>query len=247
MIRVVVAGAYGRVGRAMMEGLPREPDIELIGGFGRQDAEKMDSLLHQADVLVDFTTSEVAPAILHAALAAGVRPVSGTTGLLSGVLDTLDADAKTRGLGAAWAANFAVGAALMIHFARIAARYMQAAEVVEMHHDQKADAPSGTALVTARAMRGARGSDFPDPPVINESLAGARGAVDGGVRIHSVRLAGLVAHQEVLLGATGQLLTIRHDAFGRDTYLPGVALAIRMVMDHVGLVRGLDTIMGLET
>ena len=180
------------------------------------------------------------------AAAKGVRPVSGTTGLPPDALDRLDAELTRHGLGGAWAPNFAVGAALMLHFARIAARFMDAAEVIEMHHDRKVDAPSGTAVSTARMIRAAHGQDLPDPPVERWALEGSRGAVDGGVRVHSVRLPGLVAHQEVLFGAAGQLLTIRHDATGRDTYVPGVVLAIKAVQEHVGLLRGLDTLMGLS-
>jgi 4-hydroxy-tetrahydrodipicolinate reductase len=124
---------------------------------------------------------------------------------------------------------------------------MDAAEVIELHHDKKVDAPSGTAIQTARDIRAARGSDLPDPQVERWTLEGSRGAVDGGVRIHSVRLPGFNAHQEVLFGSIGQVLSIRHDALGRDAYLPGVALAIRVVPNHVGLIRGLDTLMGLGT
>jgi 4-hydroxy-tetrahydrodipicolinate reductase len=246
MIRVVVAGAGGRVGQAMMSGLREQTGISLVGGFGHRDGDTRGLLLEQADVLVDFTTGEAAPEILLAAVAAGVRPVTGTTGLPGGFLDQLDTAARERGIGAVWAPNFAVGAALMMHFARIAARYMAAAEVIEMHHDRKVDAPSGTAVQTAALIRAAREEDLPDPPVQKWALEGARGAVTGGVRVHSVRLPGLVAHQEVIFGALGQVLTVRHDATGRDTYVPGVALAVHDVMNRVGLVRGLEPIMGLE-
>lgn len=248
MTRVVVAGAHGRVGQAMMAGLGNQPGLVLVGGFGRStSSEDRRRLLRDADVLVDFTTAESAPTLLRDALELGVRPVSGTTGLAPEVLDDLDARLQAAGMGGVWAANFAIGAALMMHFARIAARFMEAAEVIELHHDRKVDAPSGTALSTARAIRVAREADLPDPPVQRAALPGARGAVEGGVRIHSVRLPGLVAHQEVLFGAAGQVLTIRHDATGRDTYVPGVVLAAQAVMDpeSVGLVRGLDAIMGL--
>jgi 4-hydroxy-tetrahydrodipicolinate reductase len=229
-----------------MAGLREQPGISLVGGFGRGDAEKRAALYAQSDVVVDFTTGEAAPEILLAAVAAGVRPVTGTTGLPDGFLDQLDAAARERGIGAVWAPNFAVGAALMMHFAQIAARYMAAAEVIEMHHDRKVDAPSGTAVQTARLIRAARDADLPDPPVQKWAIEGARGAVEGGVRVHSVRLPGLVAHQEVLFGALGQILTIRHDATGRDTYVPGVLLAAQEVMNRVGLVRGLEPIMGLD-
>jgi 4-hydroxy-tetrahydrodipicolinate reductase len=246
MIRVIVAGASGRVGQVIVTGLRQQPGLEVVGGFGSTDAGQLPRLLEHADVLVDFTTAEAAPGILLAAARSGVRPVSGTTGLSTESLDAVDQAARERGIGAAWAPNFAVGAVLVMHFAQVAARYMEAAEVIEMHHDRKADAPSGTAVATARAIRAERGADLPDPPVQKRTLEGARGAVEGGVRIHSIRLPGLVAHQEVLFGAPGQVLTIRHDAPGREAYVPGVALAVREVMHRVGLVRGLDRLMGLN-
>ena len=247
MIRVVVAGATGRVGRVMMDGLEHQPDIVVVGGFGSTNPlDELNRLAPDADALVDFTTGQAAPEILNAAAAAGLHVVSGTSGLPSAALDELDAALKKYGKGGLWAANFAIGAALMMHFARVAARFMDAAEVIELHHDKKVDAPSGTAIQTARDIRAARGSDLPDPQVERWTLEGSRGAVDGGVRIHSVRLPGFNAHQEVLFGSTGQILSIRHDALGREAYLPGVALAVREVPKQVGLVRGLDTLMGLR-
>jgi 4-hydroxy-tetrahydrodipicolinate reductase len=247
VIRVVVAGATGRVGRVMMAGLEDQPDIVVVGGFGSANPlEELDRLAPDADALVDFTTGKAAPRILNAAAAAGLHVVSGTSGLPSAALDELDAELKKYGKGGLWAANFAIGAALMMHFARVAARFMDAAEVIELHHDKKVDAPSGTAVQTARDIRAARGNDLPDPQVERWTLEGSRGAVDGGVRIHSVRLPGFNAHQEVLFGSVGQVLSIRHDALGREAYLPGVALALREVPKQVGLVRGLDTLMGLS-
>ncbi len=245
MIRVVVAGSRGRVGQVMLATLGQQPGLEVVGGFDQGD-DTRDSLLAQADVQVDFTHADAAPDLMLAALAAGVRPVSGTTGVSAAALDAVDRAARERGLGAASIPNFAVGAVLMMHFAKIAARFMDAAEVIEMHHDRKVDAPSGTAVATARGIRAARDADLPDPPVEKWALEGARGAVAGGVRIHSVRLPGLVAHQEVIFGALGQVLTIRHDAPGRDAYVPGVALATRTVMERVGLIRSLGEVMGLE-
>jgi 4-hydroxy-tetrahydrodipicolinate reductase len=245
-VRVIVAGATGRVGSVMLDGLAKQPDLSIVGGFGHANAlAELARLAPEADVLVDFTTGQVAPAILQAAVAAGLHVVSGTSGLPPDALEALDAALLKNGKGGVWAANFAVGGVLMMHFARVAARFMDAAEVIELHHDGKVDAPSGTAIQTARDIRQAHGSDLPDPPVERRTLEGARGAEYGGVRIHSVRLPGFNAHQEVLFGALGQVLSIRHDALGRDAYLPGVALAIREVPKHVGLVRGLDTLMGL--
>lgn len=246
MTRVIVAGATGRVGAVMMAGLPREADITLVGGFGSRDAEHaLARLAPAADVLVDFTVGSAATDLLLDAAARGLCVVSGTSGLAADALDALDARLREHNRGGVWAANFAIGGALMMSFARTAARFMQAAEVIELHHDRKIDAPSGTAVQTARDIRAAHGQDLPDPRVERDTLPGARGAVEAGVRIHSVRLPGLNAHQEVLFGATGQILSLRHDALNREAYLPGVLLAIRQVGQHVGLVRGLDTLMGL--
>lgn len=247
MVRVIVAGATGRVGRVMMSGLGQYPDISVTGGFGSANAlSELARLALEAEVLVDFTTGSAAPDLLCAAARAGLHVVSGTSGLGDSALNELDAALRKAQRGGLWAANFAIGGALMMHFARVAARFMDAAEVIELHHDKKVDAPSGTAVQTARDIRSARGDDLPDPPVERWTLEGSRGAVDGGVRIHSIRLPGFNAHQEVLFGSLGQVLTIRHDALGRDAYLPGVALAVREVPKRVGLVRGLDTLMGLE-
>jgi 4-hydroxy-tetrahydrodipicolinate reductase len=247
MTRVVVAGATGRVGRVMLELLPKQPGIEVTGGFGSRDAQaELGRLAGGADVLVDFTTGAAAPELLLRAVDNGLHVVSGTSGLPSDALDALDAALRQHERGGVWAANFAIGGALMMHFARLAARFMDAAEVIELHHDRKVDAPSGTAVQTAREIRQARGQDLPDPPVERWTLDGARGAVDGGVRIHSVRLPGFNAHQEVLFGSLGQVLSIRHDALGREAYVPGVALAVHAVGNQRGLVRGLDTLMGLQ-
>ena len=245
--RVIVAGATGRVGRVMLDLLP-EFGLHVVGGFGSHNAEsELARLAPDGDVLVDFTTGRAAPDLLTAAVARGLHVVSGTSGLPPGALDQLDAKLREQQRGGVWAANFAIGGALMMHFARIAARFMSAAEVIELHHDKKVDAPSGTAIQTARDIRASRGEDLPDPPVERHTLPGARGAEQGGVRIHSVRLPGFNAHQEVLFGSLGQVLSIRHDALGRDAYVPGVALAVREVTRQVGLIEGLGTLMGLES
>jgi 4-hydroxy-tetrahydrodipicolinate reductase len=231
----------------MLAALPRLPDVEVVGGFGSANAlAELQRLAPQAEVLVDFTTGKAAPELLLAAVEAGLHVVSGTSGLPPDALDRLDEALVHADRGGVWAANFAIGAVLMMHFARVAARFMDAAEVIEMHHSGKVDAPSGTAVQTAQSIRASRGADLPDPAVERWTLEGARGAVQGGVRIHSVRLPGLNAHQEVLFGALGQVLSIRHDALGRDAYVPGVALAVQHVSERVGLTRGLDTLMGLS-
>ncbi len=246
MVRVVVSGARGRVGNTMLTMLGTMPDIEVVGGFDQDSLDRMPELLASADVLVDFTTASASPRILMQAALSRVRPVSGTTSLPADALDTLDTALREQGIGGVWCPNFAIGAVLMMHFAEIAARYMPAAEVIELHHDRKIDAPSGTAVSTAKMIREAHGSPLPDPPVETWALPEARGAVEGGVRIHSMRLPGANAHQEVVFGALGQLLSIRHDALSREAYVPGVALATREVMGRVGLVRGLDNLLGLR-
>jgi 4-hydroxy-tetrahydrodipicolinate reductase len=221
--------------------------VEVVGGFGSAAAlTELPRLASSADVLVDFTTASAAPDLLAEAGRLGLHVVSGTSGLSDVDLDALDYSLRESQRGGVWAANFAIGGVLMMHFARVAARFMDAAEVIELHHDRKVDAPSGTAVQTARDIRAAREADLPDPQVERWTLPGSRGAVEGGVRIHSVRLPGFNAHQEVLFGSLGQVLSIRHDALGRDAYLPGVALAVREVSKQVGLIRGLDTLMDLQ-
>jgi 4-hydroxy-tetrahydrodipicolinate reductase len=232
----------------MMTGLGQYADVEVVGGFGSAGARgELERLAAGADVLVDFTTASAAAELLCEAARLGLHVVSGTSGLSADDLDAVNEALTNNRRSGLWAANFAVGGALMMYFARVAARFMEAAEVIEMHHDKKVDAPSGTAVQTAREIRAEREADLPDPQVEKWTLEGSRGAVHRGVRIHSVRLPGLNAHQEVLFGSLGQTLTIRHDALGRDAYLPGVALAVRQVpnQERPGLIRGLDTLMGL--
>jgi 4-hydroxy-tetrahydrodipicolinate reductase len=259
--RVVVAGARGRVGREVVRAVDEAPDLVLVGGLSRTPGASVerahgerlplhadvDALLRdtQPDVLVDFTLPDAAMPIARAALRAGVATVIGTSGLGAGQCAELSALAEDAGVGVAVVPNFAVGAVLLIHFARLASRYFGAAEIVELHHDGKADAPSGTALATAEAMASSRGEPFAADRTTKHTLAGARGGEVGGVRVHSVRLPGLVGHQEVLFGGPGQLLTLRHDATSREAYVPGVLLAVRSIRDYRGLVYGLDPLLGL--
>jgi 4-hydroxy-tetrahydrodipicolinate reductase len=193
-------------------------------------------------VLVDFSIARATMPTVRAAIERGVRPVIGTTGLSAEDLAEIDRLALARDIGAVIAPNFALGAVLMIHLAEIAARYMDNAEIIELHHDGKVDAPSGTSLATAEAMAAARGKPFPAPP--QQGDAESRGKQVGGTAIHSVRLPGLLAHQAVILGAPGQTLTIRHDSISRECFMPGVVLAIREVMRRKGLVFGLDSLLG---
>lgn len=259
-----MVGALGRMGRTVIAGLARDSELDLAGGVAPRAAEEylalpeggglipiardLETLIGRVRprVMIDFTRPDAAMGNVRAALRLGVSPVVGTSGITAENLAEIDDLAKQAGLGAVVAPNFAVGANLMLHFARVASRYLSAAEIVEMHHDGKVDAPSGTALSTAQAMLEAKGGPFADPVTTTLTLEGARGGVEGGIHVHSVRLPGLVAHQEVIFGGPGQILTIRHDSTTRDSFVPGVALAVKEVVKRSGLVYGLDRLLGLD-
>jgi 4-hydroxy-tetrahydrodipicolinate reductase len=266
-VRVGVVGATGRMGQAACRALLGADDLELAGAVagpgsaGRDLAELVagapaglrvgddpGDLAAAAEVVVDFSRPEATLAAARALLPAGVHLVSGTTGLAAEAMDELDAlAAKAEHGNAVWAPNFAVGAVLAMHFAAVAARWYPAAEVIELHHQGKADAPSGTALRTARAVAAARTAGHPGGPGPGgrESVAGARGGEVEGVRVHSVRLPGLVAHQEVIFGGEGELLTLRHDSLDRVSFMPGVLLAVREVAGRPGLTVGLEPLLEL--
>lgn len=268
MARVGVLGAGGRMGRQVCAAVARDPELVLVGAVDPAaagadlaeltagDAEgsvadHIDALDdHDVDVVVDFTVADQAAANLEWCVARGVHAVVGTTGIDAAALDRLGPRFAARGLGCVVAANFAVGAVLMMRFAELAAAHMDGVEIVELHHDAKLDAPSGTALATAERLEGARraaGADpWPGDRTATEVVAGSRGAAGpGGIRIHSVRLPGLVAHQEVVFGALGQSLSIRHDAYDRSSFMPGVLLAVKHVAERPGLTVGLDPLLGL--
>lgn len=260
MIRVGVVGAAGRMGSTVCAALEAAPDLDLVAavdpagaspsrrgaGAGPEIAGELDALVDaRTEVVVDFTVAAAARANLPRYASWGLHAVVGTTGLDGSDLDDLAELYPPAGPGGCVvAANFAVGAVLMMRFAELAAPYFDSAEIVELHHDAKADAPSGTALATADRLAAASGRWTPDPTRA-EKLPGARGAAGpAGIRIHSVRLRGLVAHQEVLLGATGQSLTLRHDSYDRSSFMPGVLLAVRSVASRPGLTVGLDPFLG---
>jgi 4-hydroxy-tetrahydrodipicolinate reductase len=261
-IRVVVAGALGKVGSELVTALLRQPDLHLVGAVevrGREDSLSLPdgSLLPlgsdasvilertRPHVLVDFTRPDAAMHNVRAAFKHHVSPVVGTTGLSAEDLAEIGDLCAATGTGAVVASNFALGAVLLMHFAGIAARYFDHAEIIELHHDQKADAPSGTALTTARLIREAHRGDLTAGATSKQTLEGTRGGELGGVHIHSVRLPGLVAHQEVIFGGLGQTLTIRHDSISRESFAPGVLLAIRQVVKRKHLVNGLEDLLGL--
>ena len=260
--RVVVQGALGRMGREVVNTLCREPDMQVVGAVELKVAEdflslpdssgkvpfssNLDYILTscQPDVLVDFTTPEAIMAAVRIATKRGINLVIGTTGLTADELSEIDQLSKAHQVGAVVAPNFALGAVLMIHLAKIAAKYLDYAEIIELHHHLKADSPSGTALSTAKAMAQAKGKPFYHPPE-QRKPSDSRGEQVEGITIHSVRLPGLLAHQEVILGAPGQTLSIRHDTISRECYMPGVILAIKEVGKRQGLIYGLDALLNL--
>ena len=242
-----MAGPNGKMGSVMMSGLPEQPGIEVIGGLTRDDPNAA-QLLAGADVLVDFTIAESAIPLMLAAIDAGVRPVSGTSGLGEQALDEVDRAARARGLPAVWASQFTPGGALMMHFCRLAARYLDAAVVTECHHATKADAPSGTAWELAKQIRIAHGADLADYPPQTQPVASVMGGDEGGVRIHSMRLPGALGWNEVTFAGPHETLSIRQTDGDRVGFVPFVARAVHEVMntDRVGLIRGFGSVIGLE-
>jgi len=233
------------MGRATCQAVQEAADLELVAAVAR--ATGVGELLGAgAEVVVDFSRPEATAAAGRALLAEGVHLVSGTTGLADEVMDELaNLAGKADHGNLVWAPNFALGAVLAMHFAAVAGRFYPAAEVIELHHQGKADAPSGTALRTARAIAAARDRGGPAPGGGSESVAGVRGGEVDGIRVHSVRLPGLVAHQEVIFGGQGEVLTLRHDSLDRSSFMPGVLLAVRAVADRPGVTVGLEPLLGL--
>jgi len=242
---VAVIGAGGRMGATVCRAVEDAEDLELVGRFDVGD-DLGD--LAGADVVVEFSVPDASPANVAHCVARGVHVVVGTTGWSDDRLEALRAQlAERRDVGVLVAPNFAVGAVLMMAFAARAARFYESVEVVELHHPDKVDAPSGTAARTADLVGEAREAAglAPVPDATTTDPDGARGARVRGIPVHSVRLRGLVAHQEVLLGNAGELLTIRHDSFDRVSFMPGVLTAVREVGDHPGLTVGLEHYLGL--
>lgn len=256
-LRIVVFGASGRVGQTVVDAVKGASDMELAAGVDQMDRDvdfpwftDVATALGETrpDVAVDFTVADAAVENALMAISAGVSPVIGTTGMSPDQIDAIRAAAESEGVGAFIAPNFAIGAVLMMAMAQLAAPHLDHVEVIELHHDQKIDAPSGTAAHTAELIAQARdGRSAIDAPTERFTLAGVRGGVNHGVRVHSVRLPGFVAHQEVIFGALGQTLTIRHDSTSRDSFMPGVLLAARRVRDLPGLVIGLEHLLFEES
>jgi 4-hydroxy-tetrahydrodipicolinate reductase len=242
VIDVGVLGAQGRMGAEVCRAVEAADDMRLVASVDAGDDLEP---LRQAHVVVDFTTPDVVMDNLRWCIEAGLHAVVGTTGFDADRLDQVRGwlgDAPSAGV--LIAPNFGIAAVLMMRFAAVAAPHFESVEIVELHHPNKIDAPSGTARRTAELIAEARGGKA-SPDATTQSLDGARGADVDGVHIHAVRLAGLVAHQEVLLGGHGETLTLRHDSLSRESFMPGVLLGVRWILDHPGLTVGLDEALGL--
>lgn len=266
-VRIAVAGAAGKMGRQVVKAVFEDPDAVLaaavdlncegedagilagVGPVGVLVRSDLEQALREtgAEVLVDFTIAASAFDNAKKALGAGVSPVIGTTGMSADQERELEELAERRGVGALLAPNFAIGAVLMMMFSRVAAKFMPEVEIIELHHAQKADAPSGTATRTIKLILESRGERTAARPEREHlTIPGARGGDVDGLHVHSVRLPGYVAHQEVLFGGLGQTLTIRHDSIDRTSFMPGVMLACRRVRGLTGLVVGLEHLMELD-
>ncbi|WP_422774854.1 4-hydroxy-tetrahydrodipicolinate reductase [Plantactinospora sp. WMMC1484] len=245
-LRVGVLGARGRMGVEVCRAVDAAEDLDLVA-----TVDDGDRLLDASDagvqVVVDFTTPDVVMENLHWCIEQGINVVVGTSGFTEQRLDQVRGWLSAKpGVGVVIAPNFGIGAVLMMQFAARAARYFDSVEIIEQHHPRKLDAPSGTATHTARLIAEARADAGlgPMPDATTDEVPGARGADLDGVRVHAVRAAGLVAHQEVLLGTAGETLTIRHDSYDRASFMPGVLLAVRSAPRRPGLTVGIDTLLG---
>ncbi len=262
-IKIILAGPRGKMGTSAVNMILNNDKFELIACLDHKNENKtLNEVLPQfdkkvpiytnmeklftdvkADVFVDLTIPEVGYKHTLAALENGLHPVVGTSGFSEEEINTLRNLAKEKELGAIIAPNFAVGAVLMMEFSKQAAKYFPDVEIIEKHHDNKLDAPSGTAVKTLELIKGVRTEKSQGHPNEYEVLKGARGAESDGVHVHSVRLPGLVAHQEVIFGGKSQLLTIKHDSFDRESFMDGIELSINEVLDLKELVYGLEHIL----
>ena len=261
-IRVIVQGALGRMGTEVIKALTAEAATECVGAVdlkaeadsltkpGSRETIPLSADLEviitstRPDVLVDFSLAAAVMPTVRTASRHGVNLVIGTTGLSASDTAEMECLAAEHGVGMVVAPNFSLGAVVMMYLAKIAGRYFDSAEIIELHHHNKQDAPSGTSRATALGMAEARGRDFELPPSRHDYPS--RGEQISGISLHSVRLPGLLAHQEVILGGPGETLTIRHDTSGRDCYMPGVIMAVKKVVGQPGFIYGLDALLGLR-
>jgi 4-hydroxy-tetrahydrodipicolinate reductase len=255
-VKVGVCGAGGRMGATVCAAVAADADLQLVAGVdphavgaeveGITIAGEPRAFVDAgAEVVVDFTVAAAARTTVPWLAMHGIHAVVGTTGLTDDDLEAFRHEFCQGGPSCVVAPNFSISAVIMMRLAEIAAPFFDTAEIIELHHDTKADAPSGTALATAERMAAASSTWAPDPTK-TEVVAGARGGTGpAGIHLHSVRMRGMVAHQEVILGALGQTLTVRQDSYDRLSFMPGVILAVKHVAEHPGLTVGLDTLLGL--
>jgi len=256
-LKVGVLGAAGRMGQSVCSAVMQAESLELVAAvdLASDESEEMlesipitqeisDFFKAEVDVVVDFTIAEASKSNLPLLAEEGIDVVVGTSGLSDQDVSTIEK--KFTESSCLIVPNFAIGAVLMMHFASIAAPWFNTAEIIEYHHNQKKDSPSGTAIATAERMS-STSNQWDDDPTVNESIAGARGAKLKGIPIHAVRMKGMVAHQEVIMGSIGQTLTIRHDSPDRESFMPGVLLAVQGVASLPnGLTVGLEKLLGIE-
>lgn len=248
MTRVGVLGAKGRVGTAVVAAVKDNPDLDLAAALDHGD-DLQELVSSGAEVVVDFTQPESVMANVEFCIANGIHAVVGTTGWTEERYDTVRKQlADKPEVGVLVAPNFAISAVLTMKFAEMAAPYFESAEVIELHHPNKLDAPSGTAVHTAEGIARARSAaNMPaQPDATEQSLDGARGADVEGVPVHAVRMTGMVAHEAVIFGTRGQSLTIKQDSYDRDSFVPGVLIGVDKVADNPGLTIGLEKFLGLD-
>ena len=245
VLKVSVIGAAGRMGSQVCRAVEAAPDLALVGRYDQGDGL---GDLGGADVVVEFSVPDASASNVAHCIERGTHVVVGTTGWTPDKLEAVRSQLIGKpGVGVLIAPNFAIGAILMMSFAQQAAQFYESVEIIELHHPDKVDAPSGTAVRTASLIARARqDADLDDvPDATTSDPGGARGARVDGIPVHAVRLRGLVAHQEVMFGAAGEMLTIRHDSFDRVSFMPGVLEGVRRVADHPGLTVGLESYLGL--
>lgn len=261
-IRVLVTGAYGKMGREVLKAVYQDPELTLVGAVDVKGSDDIGDLIGvgktgilvgntlsavieetKPQVLIDFTRPEAVMNNIRNSIVHGVRPIVGTTGFSADDVNEVRMLCDKHDVSALIAPNFAIGAILMMKMATEAAKYLPHVEIIEFHHDQKLDAPSGTALRTAELIRGTRKAIKQGHPEEVEKIRNARGGELDGMRIHSVRLPGYVAHQEVIFGGLGQTLTIRHDSISRESFMPGVVLAAKKILHTKGLTFGLENLL----
>lgn len=244
-MKVAVVGAAGRMGQSVCEAIEAAKDLELVARLDEGDAISSDTLA-SAEVVVEFTVPSATDANVHAILDAGAHAVVGTTGWSDERLEKVAEHANQAGKNVVIAPNYALSAVLAMSFAEKAAAMFESVEVIELHHPDKVDAPSGTATTTARRIGEVRAeAGLSSPDATQTDPHGSRGAVIDGVNVHAVRLRGLYAHEEILFGNPGEQLTIRQDSFGRDSFMPGVLLAVRKVGSRPGLTYGLEPLLDM--